>query len=194
MTRRKLTDTFVFWLTIEIAAMTLCAFVVGAVGDCVGSQKVYASLAPATVLLSVAVAIVIQLWVKLNDLSGLAALSAEERTRLWGMVKFRVRSLMWLVVFFVAFIFAMLLAGALGSFESTARPLTYGLGAGLGAFVVLIAGVLVDLNEVAHFRWTVETSDHVQRSGKASIEDLRKSESGFEDDENLKSYRQVIKN
>jgi hypothetical protein len=52
--------------------MALCAWGMSCLIDAAGIEVVGRSIAPATILLSVAVAIVVQLWVKLNELSALA--------------------------------------------------------------------------------------------------------------------------
>jgi hypothetical protein len=51
---------------------------------------------------------------------------------------------------------------------------------------------LIDLNEVAQFRWQVETSDHIARRATRTINDLRKPEAGFEDDDHVQGYKRVV--
>jgi hypothetical protein len=107
-------------------------------------------------------------------------------------VQYRVRALVWLVVFFVSFIFFILVASVLSAaaHDYSERAL-WGIGAGCGACLVLIAGVLVDLNEIAHFRWTVEMTDNDRRARDRLLAELTNSEPGFEDDAHMQGYKRV---
>jgi hypothetical protein len=145
------------------------------------------------------VAIIVQLWVRLNDLSGLASLTPVERRRLWAQVRSRARALVSLTIFFTVFIFFVLATSAIATSQYSniaslligPQDLLIGVSAGFGACVVLVAGVLVDLNEVANFRWTVETSDQAARKAAQIKDELRVSEAGFESDENIQGYKRV---
>lgn len=183
---------FVLWSIVQIAAMIVAAWIMDVVIDLAGVEQMGRAIAPATVLLSVAAAIVIQLWLKLNDLSALASLTPEERRKLWQEVRGRVRALVELVIFFIAFIFYVLASAALASAGILmAKPLLLGVGAGFAACLVLIAGVLVDLNEVASFRWTVEASDIAAKRAKETLGELRKPDEGFGSDANIQGYKRV---
>jgi hypothetical protein len=193
MSSFRAADSKALWVLIESTAMGTAAWLMERLVDLAGPEQVGRSLAPATVLLSVAVAIVIQLWVKLNDLSALASLTPDERRRLWGQVRDRVRALVWLVIFFVSFIFFVLAVGALSATKNLwwSASLLAGAGAGFGASLALLGGVLVDLNEVAEFRWKVETSDIAARRRSEMVGELRTPDKGFEGDENIQGYKRV---
>src|SRR3569833_3801451 len=105
MRRSRLVDNKIFWCV----AVLLLEF-----GGCwAAGPIIYLSVleaigkvpSSATVLLSVAVAVVVHLWGKLNDLSALPSFTSRERRELWSIVRDRVRSLVWLVIFIVAFFF-----------------------------------------------------------------------------------------
>jgi len=189
----KAAENLGVWVLVEVAAMGAAAWTMARVVGLAGVEPVGRSVGPATVLFSVAVAIVVQLWMRLNDLSGLTSLTPEERRRLWGQVRYRVRALVWLVIFFASFIFYMLAVSALASSKNVwAEPLLIGAGAGLGAALCLLGGVLVDLNEVVEFRWKVETSDIAARRRAEAVGEMRKADADFEGDENIKGYKRVI--
>lgn len=193
MTLRWISPARILWTVVELAAMTVSALVMVKILALAGAENVGKSAAPATVLLSVAVAIVTQLWVKLNDLSGLASLSVEERNKLSDKVRAHVRALVWLVVFFVTFIFFVLATSALAAAKAEcSEALLIGVGAGFGACLTLISGVLVDLNEVAEYRWKVETSDASLRRRKEVLEELREQGEDFQGDQNIQGYKHVV--
>src|SRR5690242_12655654 len=147
MSSFRVADSKASWVLLELTAMGAAAWLMERLVDLAGPEQVGRSIAPATVLLSVVVAIVIQLWVKLNDLSALASLTPDERRRLWGQVRYRVRALVWLVIFFVSFIFVVLAVAALSAKNPWwSASLLAGVGAGFGASLALLGGVLVDLN------------------------------------------------
>lgn len=192
MSESRWFDSYLTWLALESAIMALSTWGMACLIDVAGDPTVGRYIAPTTILLSVAVAIVIQLWVKLNDLSALSSLATAERTKLWKIVRAKVRALVWLVVFFVVFIFLVLTASILSAAEHVAaRPVLLGIGAGCGACLTLIAGVLIDLNEVAQFRWTVEISDQERRRRDADLKRLSAAEPGFEDDEHIQGYKRI---
>jgi uncharacterized membrane protein len=185
-------DNYLAWAAIEIAAMSFSSWGMFCLVRAAGVEVVGRSIAPATILLSVAVAVVIQLWVKLNELSALSSLTSAERTKLRDNVQRRVRALVWLVVFFVSFIFCILVASILSAAgHDYAEPTLWGIGAGCGASLVLIAGVLVDLNEIALFRWTVEMTEHDQRRRDTQLAALSNDEPGFEQDAHIQGYKRV---
>lgn len=193
----KLTDWLdnkASWIFLEATTMWFSAWGVNRLVLVAGVDAVARSIAPVTILFTVAVAIVVQLWLKLNDLSALSGLKASERHRLWTSdVRYRVRSLVWLVVFFVAFIFMVLAASALGAAgHSFAGPLFCGVGAGCGASLTLIAAVLFNLNEVAEFRWDIEGTDKEADRREEMLSRLSTQEDGFENDEHIQTYKRVI--
>lgn len=73
-----------------------------------------------------------------------------------------------------------------------ARPLVIGTGAGFGACLMLITGLLVDLNEVAEFRWQVEGADQERKRRESALARLNKPEDGFKNDEHIQGYKRVI--
>jgi hypothetical protein len=195
----RLIGNFVLWSLGEFAVMAAAAWIMKGLIAVAGSGEVGKGITAATVLLSVAVAIIVQLWVRLNDLSGLASLTPVERRRLWAQVRSRARALVSLTIFFTVFIFFVLATSAIATSQYSniaslligPQDLLIGVSAGFGACVVLVAGVLVDLNEVANFRWTVETSDQAARKAAQIKDELRVSEAGFESDENIQGYKRV---
>lgn len=199
MKQYRLIGNFVLWSLGEFAVMAAAAWIMKGLIAVAGSGEVGKGITAATVLLSVAVAIIVQLWVRLNDLSGLASLTPVERRRLWAQVRSRARALVSLTIFFTVFIFFVLATSAIATSQYSniaslligPQDLLIGVSAGFGACVVLVAGVLVDLNEVANFRWTVETSDQAARKAAQIKDELRVSEAGFESDENIQGYKRV---
>jgi hypothetical protein len=188
----RLIDNYLVWVGIQASAMAVGFVSIGFVLNEAGVESAARSFTAATVLLSVAVAIVIQLWVKLNDLSALQSLSPHERGRLRKQIGHRIRALVWLVVFFVGFVFFLLAVCALAFAHSwIAEALMRGVGVGFASSLALIACVLVDLNEVADFRWKVETSDLAERRRVQTLEAIRAPDAGFEGDENIQGYKKV---
>jgi hypothetical protein len=58
---------------------------------------------------------------------------------------------------------------------------------------MLITGLLVDLNEVAEFRWQVEGADQERKRRESALAKLNKPEEcGFKDDEHIQGYKRVI--
>lgn len=193
MKKFRLTETPVAWAITQCAAMFVAGWVTAQLVVLAGPENVARTIAPTTILLSVAVAIVIQLWIKLNDLSALTSLTPSERNRLWQRITKKVRALIWLVVFFVAFIFYALATSAIAMTKNPwAIYLLISVGAGYGSSLVQIAGVLVDLSEVAEFRWKVESSEQAARKKERMIGDLRTAESGLESDEKIQGFKRVI--
>jgi hypothetical protein len=193
MKQWRWSENYLVWSVLEICSMASGAWLICRLAGVAGDKMVGQSLASSTILLSITVAVVIQLWVRLNDLSALQLRNVDERRRLWTTVRTRIRSLVWLVVFFSIFVFFVLGVTALTATSDFlySRPLLSGVGAGIGASVALIAGVLVDLNEVAEFRWQFETTDQRIRRRDAAVSELSKEEPGFENDEKLASYKRV---
>lgn len=190
----KLQDNLLVWAGLEGAVMFASAQAMSTLIDVAGIEAVGAYLPPTTILLSVALGVSVQLWSKLNDLSSLVALASNERNKLFAQVRRRVRSLVFLITFFVAFIFAVLVSAVLATSTSImAQPLMIGIGAGLGASLMLITGLLVDLNEVAEYRWHIEGKDQETKRRESVIARLEKQEEGFEGDEHLKGYKRVAK-
>ena len=172
--------------------MAVGAIAIAALSDAVSSRLIAAGLAPSVILLSVVVAIVTQLWVKLNDLSGLDSLTAVESKRLKAIVTQHSNSLVWLIVFFVLYIYGVLAISATsGANLKYADAIVTGAGAGFGACVTLIAGVLFDLNEVAQFRWDVEIKQKAKKERESLVEELKTGDTGLTDDERLRSYNLV---
>lgn len=189
----KLKDNMLLWVGTESLVIATCGWLTSMLIEIAEMEAIARSLTPTTILLSVALGVAIQLWSKLNDLSALTSLSSDERTRLAAQVKLRVRSLVFLVTFFVAFIFVVLTSAALSTSESPfAGPLVIGTGAGLGACLMLVTGLLVDLNEVAEFRWQVEGADQERKRREAALARLNKPEDGFQGDEHIQGYKRVI--
>lgn len=189
----KLKDNLLLWAGTESLVVAASGWLTSMLIDVAKMDAIARSLTPATILLSVALGVSIQLWSKLNDLSSLTSLTADERVRLAAQVQVRVRSLVFLVTFFVAFIFMVLTAAALSTSESlVARPLVIGTGAGFGACLLLITGLLVDLNEVAEFRWQVEGADQERKRRESALARLNKPEGGFESDDHIQGYKRVI--
>jgi hypothetical protein len=54
-----------------------------------------------------------------------------------------------------------------------------------------LGGVLVDLNEVAEFRWKVETSEIAAHRRTEMVGELRAPDKGFEGDDNIQGYKRV---
>lgn len=57
---------------------------------------------------------------------------------------------------------------------------------------MLITGLLVDLNEVAEFRWQVEGLDQERKRRESMLERISKPEEGFQNDEHIQGYKRVI--
>jgi hypothetical protein len=193
MKQWRWSENYLVWSVLEVSSMASGAWLICRLASVAGDKVVGQSVAASTILLSITVAVVIQLWVRLNDLSALQSLSVDERRRLWATIRTRIRSLVWLVVFFSIFVFFVLGVTALTAAPdfSYSRALLSGVGAGIGASVALIAGVLVDLNEVAEFRWHFETTDQRIMRRDTALSELSKQEPGFENDEKLASYKRV---
>lgn len=189
----KLKDNVLIWACTESVVVATCGYLTSRLVAIAEMDAIARSLTPTTILLSVALGVSIQLWSKLNDLSALTSLMPDERARLATQVKLRVRSLVFLVTFFVAFIFLVLTSAALSTSTSVfAEPLVIGTGAGLGACLMLIAGLMVDLNEVADFRWQVEAGDQERKRRESALALLNKPDAGFQGDEHIQGYKRVI--
>jgi len=189
----KLADNLFVWAGFELAVMFGCGWVTSELLQVANMDAVARSLTPTTVLLSVALGVSVQLWSKLNDLSALTQLASEERTRLNAQVKLRVRSIVYLVTFFVAFILFVLVAAAMSTSSSNwAQPMVIASGAGLGACMVLIAALLVDLNEVAEFRWQVEGAEQERKRRESLLGRINQADEGFRDDEHIQNFKRVV--